>query len=89
MRFQMMAPSRPPRITLGVTIETSIIPFPTVFATAVPTVNAARKLNDAAHATATSGLSTRVPTTVAIEFAESWKPLMKSKMNATATIRTM
>jgi hypothetical protein len=26
---------------------------------------------------------------VAIEFAESWKPLMKSKMNATTTMATM
>jgi hypothetical protein len=36
--------------------------------------------------TAASGLRTRVPTIVAIEFAESWKPLMKSNMNAITTI---
>ena len=39
-----------------------------------------------AQITAATGLSTRVPTTVAIELAESWNPLMKSKTNATATI---
>ena len=82
----MMAPSSPARITLGVTTATSIMPLPTVFATAVPTVNAATKLKNAAHTTARSGVSTRVPTTVAMEFAESWKPLMKSKTNATMTI---
>lgn len=67
----MIAPSSPPRITFGVTIFTSIIPLPTVLATAVPTMNAAAKLKNAAHATAARGLRTRVPTTVAIEFAES------------------
>ena len=71
IRFQMMAPNNPPRITLGVTSLTSIMPLPTALATAVPTVNAARKLKNAAQMTAASGLSTRVPTTVAIEFAES------------------
>ena len=76
-------------MTFGSTIEMSIIPLPIVFATAVPTVNAARKLKDAAQITAGSGLSTRVPTTVAMEFAESWKPLLKSKMNATRTIARM
>src|SRR5438105_3423385 len=33
------------------------------------------------------GLSTRVDTTVAIAFAVSWKPLMKSKASATQTTR--
>ena len=51
-------------------------------------MNAATKLNTAAHITAANGLSTRVPTIVAIEFAESWKPLLKSKMNAIRTIAT-
>jgi hypothetical protein len=39
--------------------------------------------------TATPGESTRVATTVAMEFALSWKPLMKSKAKATATIARM
>ena len=66
----------------------SIMPPPIAFATASDPVNAAAKLNIAAQTTAASGLSTRVPTIVAIEFAESWKPLMKSKMNAIRTIAT-
>jgi hypothetical protein len=42
----------------------------------------------AAQKTAASGLSTRVPTIVAMEFAESWKPLLKSKMSAITMIAT-
>ncbi len=49
----------------------SIIPDPTVLATAVPNVNAAMKLKNAAQTTALPGESTRVDTTVAIEFAAS------------------
>src|SRR6476659_2524206 len=88
MTFQQIAPSRPPRITCGSTMLCSIIPPPTAFATATPPVNSAAKLNVAAQNTAASGLRTRVPTIVAMEFAESWKPLMKSKKKATATIAT-
>src|SRR3954470_18932923 len=88
MTFQQIAPSRPPRITCGSTMLCSIIPPPTAFATATLPVNSARKLNVAAHTTAASGLRTRVPTIVAMEFAESWKPLMKSKKKAIATIAT-
>ena len=86
-RFHTMAPSRAARTTVGSTIAGSTRPLLIVFATAVPTVNAAMKLKNAAHATATPGESTRVETTVAIELALSWKPLMKSKTRATATIR--
>jgi hypothetical protein len=50
---------------------TCIIPFPTVAATAVPKINGPAKLATAAIPTAYSGLSTLVPTTVAMEFAES------------------
>ena len=57
----MIAPNNPPRITFGSTTVTSIISFPTVLATAVPTVNAATKLKNAAQTTAASGPSTRVP----------------------------
>ena len=65
-------------MTAKVTTWMSIIPLPTVLATAVPKVNAATKLKNAAQMTAWPGDSTRVDTTVAIEFAASWKPLMKS-----------
>ncbi len=57
-----------------------------VLATAVPTTKAATKLKNAAQMTATPGVSTRVETTVAIELALSWNPLMKSKTSATRTI---
>ena len=52
------------------------MPAPTVFATAVPNPKAATKLKNAAHTTALPGDNTRVDTTVAIEFAASWNPLM-------------
>ena len=52
------------------------MPEPTVLATPVPKKNAATKLKNAAHATACSGDSTRVETTVAMELAASWNPLM-------------
>src|SRR2546427_13084154 len=73
----------PLSITSGCTI-----PFPTVVATATPKPNAATKLKNAAHATAARGVSTRVDTIVAIEFAASWKPFMKSKARATRIRRT-
>jgi len=43
-------------------------PLPTVLATAVPNRNAAHEVEKAAHSTACPGESTRVATTVAIEF---------------------
>ncbi len=86
MTFHAMAPNSAPKITFGSTMATWIMPCPIVRATAVPTVNAAAKLKHAAHSTAGNGLSTRVPTTVAMELAESWKPLLKSNRNATAMI---
>ena len=53
-----------------------------VFATATPNPNAAAKLKNAAKATALRGERTLVETTVEIEFAESWNPLVKSKTSA-------
>src|SRR5262245_18405117 len=61
----------------------STTPLPTVFATLTPKPKAATKLKNAAHATACIGVSTRVDTTVAMELAASWKPLMKSKASTT------
>ncbi len=52
------------------------MPRPTVVATAVPMTAAAAKLKKAAQSTARPGDNTRVETTVAMEFAASWKPLM-------------
>src|SRR4051812_30476132 len=88
MMFQTIAPSSAPRMTFGSTKLCSIIPPPTAFATATPPVNRAAKLNTAAQITAARGLRTRVPTIVAMEFAESWKPLMKSNRNAMTTMPT-
>ncbi|HMG53581.1 MAG TPA: inorganic phosphate transporter [Kofleriaceae bacterium] len=48
----------------------------------------AMKLNTAAQITAILGDSTRVDTTVAIEFAASWKPLITSKISAAAIVTT-
>ncbi len=71
IRSQTIAPTSPAKITANVTIEMSTRPDPTVLATAVPKVNAAMKLKNAAHTTAWPGVSTRVDTTVAIELAAS------------------
>src|SRR4051812_42654590 len=71
IRSQMIAPARPARITEKVTILMSIMPAPTVLATAVPNANAATKLKNAAQMTARPGDRTRVDTMVAIEFAAS------------------
>src|SRR5258706_6920088 len=84
IRSHTIAPTRPPRITPKVTTEISIIPLPIVLATAVPKPNAATKLKNAAQTTACPGDKTRVETTVAMELAASWKPLMKSNVSATA-----
>src|SRR2546422_4525033 len=75
----MIAPSSPPRMTVGSTTLRSIIPLPIVFAIAVPNTNAATKFQNAAQKTAAKGVSTRVETTVAIELAASWKPLIDRK----------
>ncbi len=86
MMFQTIAPSSALRMRCGSTTEGTIRPLPIVLATAVPTTNAAAKLKTAAHTTATPGESTRVETTVAMELALSWNPLMKSKTSAIRTI---
>ena len=75
MTSHTIAPNKPAKITANVTVLMSTIPLPMVLATAVPKPNAATKLKNAAHRTAFPGVSTRVDTTVAIEFAASWKPL--------------
>ena len=61
-----------------------MMPLPIVAATLRWKTRKAMKLKKAAHRTAARGVSTRVETTVAIELAESWKPLRKSKASARA-----
>ena len=70
--------------TSSVITSWSTMPFAIVAATSIET-KAPAKLSTAALATAARGLSARVETLVAIEFAVSWKPFVKSKKSATAT----
>src|SRR6266705_1326221 len=74
-RFQKIPPSIAARLVSDVTYAVSISPAPTVFATASPE-SAPTKLKTAANRTAMRGVKTRVETTVAMELAASWKPLM-------------
>jgi hypothetical protein len=57
-------------------MRSNLTPSPIDFATRVPKTAKAMKLKKAAQITAIPGERTRVDTTVAIEFAASWKPLM-------------
>src|SRR5690606_34244136 len=90
IRFQVMPPSSAHRISCEPTSITpaSISPDAMVLATAVP-ASAPMRFIEAASPTACIGESTLVATTVAIELAESWKPLMYSNTSAVpTTIRT-
>src|SRR5205085_937342 len=82
-----IAPSSAAKTTLVVARSVWTIPLPTFFATAVVTKAPAR-LATAATATASRGDSARVETEVAIAFAVSWKPFVKSNPSATATTMT-
>src|SRR5690606_13713809 len=84
IRFQMMPPMSAHRISCEPTstTPTSIRPEAMVLATAVP-VSAPSRFMPAARETACIGESTLVATTVAMELAVSWKPLMYSKVSAT------
>ena len=55
-----MAPNSPVITTYWVTVSIRIMPPPMVLATAVPRRNAATKLKNAAHKTASFGDNTRV-----------------------------
>jgi hypothetical protein len=83
-RFQQIAPTRPPKTTVGVIASASTIPPATVAAT-FSEMNAPTKFSSAAMATATFGLSAPVAMVVAIALAVSWKPLVKSKPSAVTT----
>ena len=64
-RFQTMAPSRAASTVFSVASPVSMIPLPTVFATAVVT-NAPARFAAAETSTASRGDSARVPTHVAM-----------------------
>src|SRR5690606_9491497 len=90
IRFQVMPPSSAHRISCEPTSITpaSIRPEAMVLATAVP-ASAPIRFMLAARPTACIGESTLVATTVAIELAVSWNPLMYSNTSAViTTIRT-
>ena len=78
-----VAKAGPAAITAGSMLAGFTMPLPIVSATCTPKKRNATKLKKAAHRTAHRGERTRVDTTVAIEFAASWKPLTKSKTSAT------
>src|SRR5262249_54146844 len=84
VRFHRIAPTSPdsPIHTYAGSFHPTVTYFEITFATPSPKIRNATKLKNAAHSTATFGDKTRVDTTVAIEFAASWKPLMTSKPSA-------
>src|SRR5919202_1732107 len=86
-RFQAIAPARAATSVCCVARFASIRPFATFFATAVVT-NAPARFATAATTTAVRGVTARVPTEVAIAFAVSWKPFVKSNPSATTTTTT-
>ena len=85
--FQKIAPTRPARITVAVTVLISTIPLPMVTATVVLNIRKATKLKTAAQTTACLGDKTLVETIVEIEFAASCIPLVKSKTKATSMMK--
>src|SRR3954454_24509727 len=87
IRFQTIAPMRAARMVFSFARPVSMIPFPTVFATAVVT-NAPARLATAATRTASRGESARVETEVATAFAVSWNPFVKSKASARPIVTT-
>jgi hypothetical protein len=83
-----LAPISAPATTAVSTTFGSTRPLPIVSATCTLKKNAATKLKKPAQITACRGDSTRVDTTVAIEFAASCMPLRKSNRNASTMTTT-
>src|SRR5213592_324360 len=81
IRFHVIAPTSPAKTTLRVIAAGLTIPFAIVAATAKKK-NAPTKLRIAELSTAILGDSACVDTLVAIEFAVSWNPFVKSKKRA-------
>ena len=78
-----MAPTSPARTIDGLTSCSSKKPPEIVFATSVER-KAPTTLSTAARTTAVRAVSAPVAIGPAIELALSWKPLVKSKINATS-----
>src|SRR4051795_13533537 len=85
--FHAMAPTRPANTTVVVIAPASTIPEPTVAAT-FSEMKAPAKFSTADSATAKRGDMARVETEVAIAFAVSWKPFVKSNASAVTTTIT-
>src|SRR5690554_1774242 len=78
--------TRDPVVSLAVTFNENGSTISLAIAFATPTNEIApRKFITAASITATRGGNARVETDVAMEFAVSWKPLIKSKTSANIT----
>src|SRR5215210_8051980 len=92
IRFQAMAPNSAAMINESAISCPGLTRLPIVSATFAcrswVATTAPTRLRTAEKATAKRGDSARVPTAVAIAFAVSWKPLVKSKASATAMVRT-
>src|ERR671931_2454973 len=86
-RFHAIAPKSAASTVCCVARFASMRPLATFFATAVVTKAPAR-FATAAISTATRGVTARVPTEVAIAFAVSWKPFVKSNPRATTMTMT-
>ena len=86
-RFQEIAPNNAASTVVVVASPESMIPLPTVLATAVVTKAPARFAAEA-MSTAIRGDNARVDTDVATALAVSWKPLVKSKPSATTITST-
>src|SRR5919197_1240499 len=86
-RFQAIAPASAASRVCCVARFASMSPLATFLATAVVTKAPAR-FATAAISTATRGVTARVPTEVAIAFAVSWKPFVKSNPRATTMTMT-
>ena len=86
--FQRMAPTRPAKMIGTVTVSWSTMPLAIVAAT-VTEMNAPTKLRIDASPTATRGRSARVAIVVAIAFAVSWKPLVKSKTPSPGSVQVV
>src|SRR3954468_15092600 len=85
--FHAIAPTRPANTTVVVIAPGSTIPEPTVAAT-FSEMKAPAKFSTADSATAKRGDMARVETEVAIAFAVSWKPFVKSNASAVTTTIT-
>jgi hypothetical protein len=83
-RFHKIAPANAAATISWVTKSELTIPAPTILATAVD-MKAPATLRTPAAMTATSGLTTLVETTVAMELALSCQPFEKSKRSANTT----